>query len=473
MISLNSFLFLPFLVLVFSIYWLVRKSSISQNIVLFGASLAFIGYNDLQALAVITAMGIANYYFAYQLNKTQEGTLKKTLFYSFVVIDILALSYFKYLNDLWLVLSNYSLIGICDFTTILLPLGMSFFTFQMIGYLIDVYNEEVSLEKNWLHYGVWIFYFPKMVSGPIESKQAFTPQLNAPRPFDTALITDGLRQILWGFFKKTVVSSGLVQFYGIIYNHESMTGADVVLTAIINISQIYFDFSGYSDMACGVSKLFGIRITNNFAFPFFSTSVSEFWKKWHISLTSWIVKYIFTPLSFLFRKYGKIGLFIAILISFLIIGIWHGASANYIIFGALHGLYFIPQIVKGGGFFASAEKRNLWTPLKMIAVFMVVAITSLFFRNVTPQLTLIEMQKIFTPSILHINTEVFHGLTYKSYWLLLIAAFTVEFINKKQTHGLDIAHFKTSIRWSFYLAILFAIFFFGIFQSSSFVYVQF
>jgi alginate O-acetyltransferase complex protein AlgI len=472
--SFNSLLFLPFILILFWMYWyLFRSKTQKQNALLLIASVIFIGYNDWQALCVISVTGILNYFLVQRMNAMSEGNQKKWFFYAGVALNIGVLSYFKYLEDLWHGLTMMLNGAPSTLSTLALPLGLSFFTFQLIAYWIDIYNEEIEPETNLLDFGVYLFYFPKVVSGPIELAQNFLPQMKTMRTFDVPLFTDGLRQFLWGFFKKTVVSMHCLAFFNLLKGSESLSGADVVLTGILNILYIYADFSGYSDMACGVSKLFGIRITNNFAFPFYSTTISEFWKKWHISLTSWVVKYVFTPLSFILRKSKKWGIAISIIASFLVVGIWHGLKMNYIIFGVLHGLFFIPLILKGGGFNSTNQSKTIWRPLQMVGLFLLVSITSLFFRQIEVAESWNQVLSIFSPTVLHPNSEIFGGFTYQVYWVLIFVMLTVEYLHRNKEHGLDIRYLPTYLRWGAYYFVILAIFFFGVYSSNSFVYVQF
>ena len=250
----------------------------------------------------------------------------------------------------------------------------------MIGYLIDVNNEVIEPTSDILSFFTYLLYFPKILSGPIERVQRFLPQIQKKREFDDALATDGLRQIIYGLFKKMVIADNCTPIVNSIFNYQDGNGSALVLAGMLYIICVYADFSGYSDIACGISKLFNIRITNNFAFPFFSTNISEFWRKWHISLTSWMMDYIFTPLSFILRRFKKLGLFISILVTFTIVGIWHGANWTFIIFGVLHGLYFLPLIFKD-----SVNKKKIVTDgnflpsinaiSKMAGLFLLVAVT--------------------------------------------------------------------------------------------------
>jgi D-alanyl-lipoteichoic acid acyltransferase DltB (MBOAT superfamily) len=472
--SFNSFIFLPFVFLVFILYWYVGgKNRAYQNLILLLSSIFFLAYNDFKSVQVVILSGLVNFVLVKRLARLEEGRLRSLFFYAGVALNIIVLGYFKYLNDIWTgLISMFSGLP-SDIGTIMLPLGLSFFTFQLISYWIDVHNEEIEPEDSLLDFGVYLLYFPKMVSGPIELVQNFIPQLKKNKSFDTVLMTDGLRQFLWGLFKKSVVSVSCLQFYNMLYSNGGIGGFDVCLAGVLFITYIYADFSGYSDMACGISKLFGIRITNNFAFPFFSSSISEFWQKWHISLTSWIVRYVFTPMSFMLRKRGKWGVMISIIVSFLIVGIWHGASWGYLLFGFLHGLYFVPLVLKGGSF-QSKSKATSWKRLtNTLMTIMLVALTSLFFRTVSLNQTFLELGRMFSFLSFDVNRAIFQGATFKVYWVLIVASFVIEYWNRNQEHGLEVSRLSAAGRWAVYGFMILSIFFFGNFPTNNFVYVQF
>ena len=228
----------------------------------------------------------------------------------------------------------------------MIPLGISFFTFRTISYVLDVYNENIEATKDWLVFFNYVAFFPSILSGPIDKSKLFIPQLETNRIFDYKEASSGIRQILWGLFKKVVVADNCSFFVNEIFgNNYDYSGATLLIGAIFFSFQLYADFSGYSDMAIGVSRVLGFNISKNFDFPFFSQNIAEFWRKWHISLTSWLTEYVFTPLNFSLRKLGKTGLIISILINFTICGIWHGANWTYILFGFIHGCLFIPLIL--------------------------------------------------------------------------------------------------------------------------------
>lgn len=388
----NSLSFALFLPIVFFAYWLIGgKSAKRQNIILLMASLIFYCLADWKFSLLLALSALINYSLGIAIHRYLGKKRQLPLFYAGLVFNIGLLVYFKYLNffiDSFVKLFN-NLGAEIQFTPfhILLPLGISFFTFQMIGYLIDIYNEEIEPEKDLLVMGTYLAYFPKILSGPIERAQAFIPQITRTRTFDAQLAYNGLQQILWGLFKKVVVASNTAAIVNEIFASPSSYGAfTLTLGACLYLIQLYADFSGYSDMAVGISKLFNIRITNNFNFPFFATNISEFWQRWHISLTTWMMDYVFTPLSFILRDKKKIGLILSILVTFLIVGIWHGDNATFLAFGTLQGLYFLPLILQN----KLNRKMNpsLQTPkvkfinaIKTLGLFLLLSLTAVLLNT--------------------------------------------------------------------------------------------
>jgi alginate O-acetyltransferase complex protein AlgI len=475
--SFTSLYFFPFVVIVLAVYWLaLPKKAFFQNALLLLSSLVFIGVNDWQASILIAVSGILNLLLVRHMNNMEEGNSKKWFFYAGCLANILLLAYFKYMHELMSACASILNGEGIDFKNFYLPLGISFFTFQLIGYWIDVYNEETDPENDILSFFTYLFYFPKLVSGPIERIQTFTPQIKQFRQFEIPMMTDAMRQFLWGFFKKTVVSSHCLLFYKSLYSSpDTISGINMLLAAIMHMVYIYADFSGYSDMACGVSKGFGIRITNNFAFPFFATNISEFWKRWHISLTSWVMTYVYTPVSFILRKYKRIGTFLAILSAFLTVGVWHGIKSGYLLYGLLQAVFFLPLVIQGRNINAvgNSEKLTIKTLTRMLLLFLLVCIAALLFREIPASQSLIEITRIATHGLKAPDLSGVIGVTNGIYWLLIISCFAIEWLNRKHEHGLSIQRLTALQRWTLYLFVMTATFFFSEFAVGGFIYAQF
>jgi D-alanyl-lipoteichoic acid acyltransferase DltB (MBOAT superfamily) len=410
------------------------------------------------------------------MHSLSEGNLKKYFFYFGCFLNLVHLIYYKYLFTL---LEGFSQIwnGTTQdiFSQVLLPMGLSYYTFQMIGYWIDTYNEAIEPVRSPLRFATYILYFPKFISGPIEPIQTFVPQLETERSFQYSGIVDGLRQFLWGFFKKSVIATFTFGIFTSLLGTNSYTpgGGDLLIGGCFQLLYIYFDFSGYSDMACGISRIFQIEITNNFSFPFFASNISEFWKRWHISLTRWVIQYIFTPISFIYRKRGKWGVYLGILLSFLTVGIWHDLSWNYLLFGTLQSLMFLPLILRTENSSVFGGASVGFRPLSSLGIFLFLSVASLLFRNLPVTENLRQIASIASPSILQLNRDIFLAPLSFFYWALFFITVGFEFFQRQQTHGLDIARFSTPWRWFCYYVLLLAIFFFSEYSSDQFFYERF
>jgi D-alanyl-lipoteichoic acid acyltransferase DltB (MBOAT superfamily) len=249
----------------------------------------------------------------------------------------------------------------------------------------------------------------------------------------------------------------------------------MLLAAAMNTIYVYADFSGYSDMACGISKGLGIRITNNFAFPFFATNISEFWKRWHISLTTWIMTYVYTPISFILRRQKKMGTFIAIFSAFIIVGIWHGLKSGFFVYGCLQALFFLPLVLKGGNMNSAAGSNasTIATFVRMAALFLLVCVTALFVREIPASQSLKEITLLITRATQTPDLSGVLGVTNAICWALIATCFGIEWLNRKQDHGLNIQRLSAPVRWSFYIFVILSIFFFSEFPGGGFIYAQF
>ena len=477
----NSLLFALFLPIVFLLYWFIfKRNAITQNILLLLASIVFYLFADWKFIGLLAISGFANYYIAKGIFNQKEGLKRKLFYYSGLFFNIGLLLYFKYFNffiDSFVSLFNFmgSNISFTPFH-ILLPLGISFFTFQMIGYLVDVNNEEIEPSNNLLCFFTYLFYFPKILSGPIERVQKFIPQIQEKRTFDYNLAIDGMKQFLWGLFKKLVIAGNLSSTVNLIFGATSrFDSVTLIFGAILFVIQLYADFSGYSDMACGVSKLFGIKIINNFHFPFFSTNISEFWKKWHISLTSWLMDYIFTPLSFILRSYKKWGLIISSIITFLLVGIWHGANWTFIIFGLLHGIFFIPLIIRNKMNVSTKNNNTFFgsinSLIKGLFLFLLISLTAVLINsdNLTAA---IEMYKNI---VTNLKINIIPEIPKRDFIIMPFVAlmFLLEWFHKDKEYGFDLFFIRTKfIRILFYLLILLFTFFLRV-DADAFIYFQF
>ncbi len=352
----NSISFLLFFAVVFVVYYLPvsRTTPKFQNAWLFLASYFFYGYADWRMIPLLLGATIVFYGLGLWLKRTMDCGRSKAasrMTTLGVVLGVGLLLYFKYLNffaDSFAQLLHAMGLNV-SWTTlnIVLPIGVSFFTFKLISYIIEIHREHIQPCLDFVEFGTYVAFFPTILSGPIDRPNKFIPQLTVVRSMDAEMTTRGLQQILWGMFKKMVIADNLMGVIDSTWGMQSLTGSTYVLAALLYPIQMYADFSGYSDMAIGVGRLLGIRIAQNFNYPFFARNVAEYWRRWHISLTSWITDYVFMPLNIAFRSLGNGGIILAVVINLVVIGLWHGANWTFAWFGLYHGLLFIPLVLSG------------------------------------------------------------------------------------------------------------------------------
>jgi alginate O-acetyltransferase complex protein AlgI len=465
----NSIAFAVFFVVVFFLYWFAfSKTAKSQNIVLLSSSLVFYGWVDWRFLGLILFNACFNYFLGITIYGFKSDRSKNRLLWFGILVNISVLGFFKYFNfffESFLNVFNYFGANLTyNPLHIILPLGISFFTFQTLGYIIDVYNDKINPSRNLLEFITYVSYFPKILAGPIERAQKFLPQIESKRLFDNQLAADGMRQILWGLFKKVVIADRCATIVIPIFNnYQDYSGSTLFLGLFLYLFQIYCDFSGYSDIAIGVSKLLGIRLMKNFASPFFSTNISDFWKRWHISLTTWMMDYVFTPLSFMFRRYNMIGLIISIITTFIIVGIWHGANWTFIFYGLLHGLYFIPIVLKGtinkSPVFADRGTfPSLNDFIAMSGMFLLLMCTTVFFRIDSISHGFYFLNKVFSSSLFSIPTTG-KGVDVIFILFSIVVLLFVEWMTQGKEHAFTNIDFKLSFsyRWIIYVVVFLSV----------------
>ena len=385
----NSLEFLLFLFVAFTLHWaLFSRDSKWQNIFLFLASLFFYGYWDVKLLVLLLALGTFTFFMGKLIGQTdEEAPKRKVLFFGHILSCILVLCLFKYFNFFQSIYfrDNSSMpMGVLH---LIFPLGLSFYTFSNLSYIFDIYRGKIAPTENWLHYNVYVAFFPKIVSGPIEKPGVFLPQLKKKRVFTYEMGVAGLKLIVFGFFKKVVVADSVSPFVNDIFTEpHKYSGPVLLLGAFLYAFQIYADFSGYSDIAQGVAGLFGITIMENFKFPFFSKNIGEFWRRWHISLSTWLNDYVFKPVAIALRNFGYVGIYAGIFITFLISGIWHGEGITFIIWGVLHAIYYAPLIYHNESFSGivggsgKVDRLRLSALPSILFTFVLVTFALIFFR---------------------------------------------------------------------------------------------
>ncbi len=381
----NSLEFLLFLPTVFFLYWFVFKNQLrAQNILLLVASYIFYGWWDWRFLSLIIASTFLDYFVAIQLGKTAISKKRKLLLGISLVGNLGMLGFFKYYNFFvasWI--EAWSSVGItieASTLNIILPVGISFYTFQTLSYTIDVYRKEMEPTKSFIDFAAFVTFFPQLVAGPIERASHLLPQFYKNRTFDYQNAVDGVKLIIWGMFKKVVVADNCAFFVNKIFeNPEAYSSGELFVGMVFFAFQIYGDFSGYSDIAIGLSKLFGFDLMVNFKFPYFSRDIAEFWRRWHISLSTWFRDYIYIPLGG--SKGSQVFQIRNVMIIFLVSGFWHGANWTYVVWGLFHALLFLPLLLFNINRSHLITKSYGWLDFAKIGLtFLVVCIGWVFFR---------------------------------------------------------------------------------------------
>jgi len=482
-----SFLFLLFFVLVFSIYYMpLKEKTRGQNWLLLFSSYLFYGLADLRMLPLLLIATVVFYSSGIIIHKTRNEKRSSWLTILSVVSGIGLLLYFKYLN--FFINSFNSLFVSIGFHNswatynIIFPLGVSFYTFKLISYIIEIHRGKIEPERDFEVFAAYIAFFPTIISGPIDRPNDFLPQLHRKRSFDYDLVVDGCRQVLWGILKKVVLADNLAELTGLIWsNVRGSSGSTLLLGAIFFSFQIYADFSGYSDMAIGIGKILGFRITKNFSYPFFATNIAEYWRRWHISLTSWLTDYVFMPLNIRFRNLGNWGIISAVIINMIVIGLWHGANWTFAVFGLYHGLLFIPLILTGA-FLRRGDQISdksgmprLRDLVKMAWTFMLVTIGLVFFRSDTVSQAISYISGIFSPSLFTIPE--FNGIRNKVFLAIIIVVIfiLVEWKGREKQYPLYNLgiKWKRPVRWLVYFFIIFLLGMFMHSQQMPFIYFKF
>jgi alginate O-acetyltransferase complex protein AlgI len=345
----NSLSFALFLPVAFCLYWALGTRNFKyQNILLLTSSYLFYACWDWRFMFLLIFSTLLDYFTGIKMSTANTTSLKKFWFWLSITVNLGFLGVFKYYNffatSFAEALSNVGLQVNPWTLKVILPVGISFYTFHGLSYVIDIYKDRIKPERNFIDYSVFVSFFPLLVAGPIERATHLLPQIQRKRVFESSQAIDGLRQILWGLFKKVVIADQCAYYANMIFNNPNeYAGSTLLLGAIFFTFQIYCDFSGYSDIALGTARLFGIELLRNFAFPYFSRDIAEFWRRWHISLSTWFRDYLYIPLGG-----SRGGMWLTIrntFIIFIVSGFWHGANWTFITWGFLNALFIMPSII--------------------------------------------------------------------------------------------------------------------------------
>jgi D-alanyl-lipoteichoic acid acyltransferase DltB (MBOAT superfamily) len=475
----NSIAFGIFLPIVFALYWLLsKKPLIWQNILLLVSSYYFYGCWDWRFLFLLMFSTILDFYTGLKMADAANLSGKRFWFWTSIIINLGFLGIFKYYNffadNLQVALGQLGLH--VDFWTlqVILPVGISFYTFHGLSYVIDIYYNRIEPERNFVNYGVFVSFFPLLVAGPIERATHLLPQVKKARVFNYTQSVDGLRQILWGLFKKVVIADNCAFYANMIFNdHANYNGSTLFLGAVFFSVQIYGDFSGYSDIALGTARLFGIELLRNFSYPYFSRDIAEFWRRWHISLSSWFKDYLYIPLGG--SKGGKWMQVRNTFAIFLVSGFWHGANWTFIMWGLLNALYFIPlllmnrnrqnlEVVAQNSFFPSFKEV-----FQMGITFFLSTIAWIFFRAESMTQAWEIILKIFSTSSFALPTQrpsIMLGA--------MLLFFMVEWMGRREAFAIQkwTTSWPRVLRWGFYYLLVVCILLFAG-KEQTFIYFQF
>ncbi len=456
----NSLEFALFLPIVFIIYWFVlNKSTKAQNLFLLIVSYIFYGWWDWRFLSLIFISTIVDYSVAYFLGRTESKQRRRLLLVISIVMNLGFLGFFKYYNFfLDSFVDAFSIFGLNinhSSLKIILPVGISFYTFQTMSYTIDVYKKKLEASNDIIAFFAYVSFFPQLVAGPIERATNLLPQFFKIRNFSFEMGKDGLRQILWGLVKKMVIADNCATATNYIFsNHQNLPGSMLVLGAVFFAFQIYGDFSGYSDIAVGTAKLFGFNLMTNFRMPYFSRDIAEFWRRWHISLSTWFRDYVYIPLGgSKGTTYSKIR---NVFIVFLVSGFWHGANLTFLVWGGLNAIYFLPLLLReknrknldevaDGKIFPSIMEFS-----QILFTFFLVCIGWVFFRADNVKQAYYYISGIFSRSLFEIP---FINIERLEVIIILIVLIIIEWLNRSKTHVLQDLKFNRLGRWSIYLTL--------------------
>lgn len=481
----NSVDFAIFLPTVLVLYWFVfNKNLKSQNFLLAVASYFFYGLWDWRFLFLILISTFVDYGIGLLLRNENDPLRRKILFWISIVTNIGILGFFKYYNFfLESFISAFSIFGMpiqANTLNIILPVGISFYTFQTLSYSIDVYRRKLEPTTDFMAFTAFVSFFPQLVAGPIERATHLLPQIENKRTFDYSKAVDGLKQMLWGLLKKIVIADNCAEFANQIFSDSAnMNGSTLVLGALFFTFQIYADFSGYSDIAIGSARLFGINLRQNFAFPYFSRNFTEVWQRWHISLTTWFRDYLFLPIIRSSNKLGNYEKVRAVMIQFLIIGLWHGANWTFIVWGIIQGIYFLPTIFKKkkAKIAAKPQKSQFLTStydgFRILRTFSLIAFSMIFFRANDLHHAFSYVAGIFSSSLFSMPEFLNMGEALTT--LILVALFfVVEWQGKNDQYAIEkiLNKYNRPVRWAMYYGIVFIIFWFSG-KQQEFIYFQF
>ncbi|MCF8230377.1 MAG: MBOAT family protein [Bacteroidales bacterium] len=479
----NSLDFAIFLPIVFIVYWFITNRNLKlQNILIVVASYLFYGWWDWRFLALIFISTVVDYTVGRGLSNQEDQSKRKLLLWTSILVNIGILGFFKYYNFFQEnFIAAFSFFGMDikpNSLNIILPVGISFYTFQTMSYTIDVYRGKLKPTKDFISFSAFVSFFPQLVAGPIERATNLLPQFYKKRVFTYARARDGMLQILWGLFKKLVIADNCAEYANMIFNNsDQYSGVTLILGAVFFAFQIYGDFSGYSDIAIGTARLLGFDLMKNFAAPYFSRDIAEFWRRWHISLSSWFRDYLYIPIG------GSRGSFAKkvrnTFVIFIVSGFWHGANWTFIVWGALNAIYFLPYLL------AKKNRKNLdtvaqdrWLPsakefLSMIITFSLTVFAWIFFRAENIEHAVSYISGIYSSTFFSIP-EIFSWESLKKLYILMIIFIVIEWLGRNKNYGFQFVESKPKyiVYPAVYLLVMSIVLFMSL-EVQEFIYFQF
>ncbi len=479
----NSLDFAIFLPIVFVLYWFLTNEKLKlQNFLIVVASYVFYGWWDWRFLALILFSTVVDYSVGIGLAKAENKIKRIVLLWTSILVNLGFLGFFKYYNFfLDNFITAFSFFGTqikANSLNIILPVGISFYTFQTLSYSIDVYKRKLEPTRDFIAFSAFVSFFPQLVAGPIERATHLLPQFYKKRTFDYTKAVDGMRQILWGLFKKMVIADNCAEYANLIFNNSAdYSGSTLVLGALFFTFQIYGDFSGYSDIAIGTSRLFGFDLMQNFNFPYFSRDIAEFWRRWHISLSTWFRDYLYIPLGG-----SRGGTWMKVrntFVIFIVSGFWHGANWTFIIWGALNAIYFLPLLLTKNNrnnldIVAQGKQLPSIRELSFILItFGLTVFAWIFFRANNIGHAISYISEILSPSLL--TLPKFTGMRKAFTTIILVGIFIfIEWNGREGQYALSnlFLRRKRWVRWICYMLIVFLIFWFQG-DKQGFIYFQF
>lgn len=479
----NSIDFAVFLPLVFLLYWFVFQGHLrAQNAFLLVASAVFYGWWDWRFLGLVFFSAAVDYSVGIALERTEHERKRKALLIASLTANLGLLGFFKYF-DFFITSFNdaFTFLGMpigLRALGIVLPVGISFYTFQTLSYTIDVYRRQLKASHDPIAFSAYILFFPQLVAGPIERAGRFLPQFHQARIFDLDKARDGLRQILWGLFKKVVIADNCASIVNMVYGDlPNASGSSIVLATVLFAFQVYGDFSGYSDIAIGTGRLLGFDLMRNFAYPYFSRDIAEFWRRWHISLSTWFRDYLYIPLGG--SRGGKWMAMRNSLIIFAVSGFWHGAAWNFVLWGVINGLYFIPlvwfdkskehlEIVAKGRTLPTLSEVG-----KMLLTFTLVCTFYVIFRSNGLESMYTAFKGILSPSLFSIPPMLFSkavAISLGAAGLMLV----LDWFARERAYGLMLdPRLPSWARYGIYYGLVVLIVRFAPMSGAEFIYFQF